>query len=232
MASLTIKAGNMQTELLSSTISISRRLKNTQHIRPLLADEPLLLQRTADGDREAFSQLYSYYVPLLYKLLYPLTHENRQDTDEIIQEIFLQIWEKKEVLIAIQCFQAYVFRMGRNMLVSRYRREKVKQRYIREIEIRQLQQTLLPLDNDILQIEYKALVMEVIGRLPPRQKEVFNLRTEADLSLKEIASLLHISLPAVKKNLYTAIRCIRKHLQERGGWLICLILYACRSFFF
>jgi len=221
----------MQTELLSSYVPISRRLKDYPNTRTLLANEPLLLQRTANGDREAFSQLYSYYVPLLYKLLYPLTHENRQDTDEIIQDIFLQIWEKKEVLIAIQSFRAYVFRMGRNMLVSRYRREKVKQRYIREIENQQLSPSLRQLDNDILLVEYRSLVMEAIGRLPPRQKEVFTLRTEADLSLKEIARLLKISLPAVKKNLYTAIRCIRKHLHERGGWLISLIFCTCRFFF-
>ncbi|SEO59214.1 RNA polymerase sigma factor [Niastella yeongjuensis] len=213
----------MQTELLTSSISISRRFNNYSNTRPVPADEPLLLQRTADGDREAFSKLYSHYVPLLYKLLYPLTNENRQDTDEIIQDIFLQIWEKREVLIAIQSFQAYVFRMGRNMLVSRHRREKVKQRYIREIEYRQQDQSVQPLDHDILRIEYRTMVMEAINCLPPRQKEVFNLRTSADLSLKEIACLLKISLPAVKKNLYTAIRSIRKHLHEQGGWLLAFI---------
>lgn len=190
----------------------------------MLADEQLLLQRTAEGDREAFSRLYCYYVPLLYKQLFPLTHENKQDTDEIIQDIFLTIWEKKEVLIAIQSFQAYVFRMGRNILVSRYRKEKVKQRYIREIENRQPTQPALIPDNDILLVEYKALVMEAICCLSPRQKEVFMLRTEEELSLKEIARVLKISLPAVKKNLYAAIRLIRTHLRERGGWLLPLIL--------
>jgi RNA polymerase sigma-70 factor (ECF subfamily) len=156
--------------------------------------------------------------------LFPLTHENKQDTDEIIQDIFLTIWEKKEVLIAIQSFQAYVFRMGRNILVSRYRKEKVKQRYIREIENRQPTQPALIPDNDILLVEYKTQVMEAIGCLSPRQKEVFMLRTEEDLSLKEIARVLKISLPAVKKNLYAAIRLIRTHLRERGGWLLPLIL--------
>lgn len=190
----------------------------------MLADEPLLLQRTANGDRQAFSQLYSYYVPLLFKLLFPLTNENKQDTDEIIQDIFLTIWEKRDVLIAIQSFQAYVFRMGRNMLVSRYRKEKVKQRFISEIKNRQLaQQAVIP-DNDILLVEYKTIVMEAIDRLSPRQKEVFMLRTEEELALKEKARVLKISLPAVKKNLYAAIRCIRTHLYERGGWLISLIL--------
>jgi RNA polymerase sigma factor (sigma-70 family) len=66
--------------------------------------------------------------------------------------------------------------------------------------------------------------------LPPRQREVFTLRTEADLSLKEIARLLQISLPGVKKNLYTAIRCIRKHLHERGDWLLLLILCLLKIF--
>ena len=191
----------------------------------MLADEHLLLQRTADGDRNAFSQLYTYYVPLLHKLLYPLTHESKQDTDEIIQDIFLNIWEKKEILIAIQSFQAYVFRMGRNMLVNRYRKEQIKKRAIREIESQRSAYVASMPDNDILLVEYQAIVAEAINHLTPRQKEVFTLRTGEDLSLKEIAVTLKISLPAVKKNLYAAIHFIRAHLRERGGWLIPLILY-------
>jgi RNA polymerase sigma-70 factor (ECF subfamily) len=217
-------------ESLSSYVIFHPFLNTQKNIRSLLADEPLLLQRTADGDREAFAQLYSYYVPLLYKLLYPLTNENKQDADEIIQEIFLTIWEKKEVLIAIQSFQAYIFRMGRNMLVSRFRKEKVKQRYYREIENKQAAHAEPAPDPDLLLVEYKTLVMEAIGCLPPRQKEVFILRTEADLSLKEIARTLQISLPAVKKSLYTAIRGIRTHLHKRGGWLISLALCLLKIF--
>lgn len=201
-----------------------RRLDTKKNTNSLLADERSLLQRTADGDREAFSQLYSYYVPLLHKLLFPLTNENKQDTDEIIQEIFLKIWEKRELIIAIQSFQAYVFRMGRNMLVSRYRKEQVKKRLFREIGNQPEQTAALPV-NDILEIEYQAMVKEVIDQLSPRQKEVFELRTREELSLKEIALKLGITLPAVKKSLYAAIRFMRARLSERGGWLVSLILY-------
>ena len=50
--------------------------------------------------------------------------------------------------------------------------------------------------------EYYAIAMEAIGRLPPRQKQIFNLRHTEDLSLSEIAGELRISLHAVKKQLY------------------------------
>jgi RNA polymerase sigma-70 factor (ECF subfamily) len=200
-------------------------LDTKKNTNSLLADEQLLLQRTADGDRDAFSQIYSYYVPLLHKLLFPLTHENKQDTDEIIQDIFLKIWEKREILIAIQSFQAYAFRMGRNMLVSRYRKEKVKKRIFEEIGHQQSEGTApLPAD-DILLIEYQAIVRETISRLSPRQREIFELRTEEDLSLKEIAVKLGITLSAVKKSLYAAIRFVRGRLRDRGGWPISLILF-------
>jgi RNA polymerase sigma-70 factor (ECF subfamily) len=188
----------------------------------LLADEQFLLQRTAEGDREAFSQLYSHYVPLLYKLLFPLTNESKQDTDEIIQEIFIKIWEKKEVLIAIHSFQAYVFRMGRNMLVSQYRKRKANKRLYDELGQQSDGVTNQPAD-DILFIEYQAIAHDAIALLSPRQREVFELRTKEDLSLNEIAAHLQITLSAVKKNLYAAIGFIKTRLREEGGWLISLL---------
>ena len=111
------------------------------------------------------------------------------------------------------------------MLVNRYRKEQIKKRAIREIENQQPVHSASMPEDDILLVEYQAIVVEAINHLTPRQKEVFTLRTEEDLSLKEIAVTLKISLPAVKKNLYAAIHFMRAHLRERRGWLISLILY-------
>ena len=188
-----------------------------------LGDERLLLQKTAEGNRKAFSVLYTYYTPLLYRQLFPLTNDSKEDTEEIIQELFLKIWEKRDILITIQSFQAYVFRMARNMMVNQHRKKMAQKRLSLELAHQGNYLSALP-EDDILFIEYQVIACKAIAQLSPRQRQIFELRTLEDMSLNEIAALLGISLPAVKKQLYAAINFVKTRLREHAGWLVSLII--------
>lgn len=83
-----------------------------------LSNKPELLQKTVNGDWEAYTQLFNYYLPKLSQYIYPFTSHSRQDTEEVIQEVFLKTWEKKESLVAIHCFDGYLFKMAKNKLVD------------------------------------------------------------------------------------------------------------------
>jgi RNA polymerase sigma-70 factor (ECF subfamily) len=158
----------------------------------------------------------------LFRQLFPLNNASKEDTEEIIQEIFLKVWENRELLPAIQSFQAYVFRMGRNIMVTQFRKKTVRQRAAHELS---QQSAATQGADDILFIEYHAIAREAIHRLPPRQRQIFELRTQHDLSLNEIAAYLGISLAAVKKQLYAAIDSIKTYLRKHAGWLIGLLLF-------
>ena len=67
-----------------------------------------MLQRTADGSREAFEKLYTHYYTGLYRFI-SFIIDSHEDTEEIIQDIFLKIWMKKETLIGIRSFDDYLF---------------------------------------------------------------------------------------------------------------------------
>lgn len=196
-------------------------LEKRNYTKP--ADEQLLLQKITEGSREAFSVLYTCYTPLLYRQLFPLTNDSKEETEEIIQELFLKIWEKRDTLIAIQSFQAYVFRMARNMMVNQYRKKTVRQRLSVELAHRG-DHLHTSTEDDILFIEYHAIAREAIAQLPPRQRQIFDLRIHEDMSLNEISALLGISLPAVKKQLYAAINFVKTWLREHAGWLLTLMI--------
>lgn len=183
-----------------------------------LVDEPLLIRRCVNGDRTAFSLIYSHYAPLLYRLLYPLTHESRHDAEEIIQDVFLSIWEKRELLPAIRNFKPFLFRMARNKLIDLKRKEGVKKRAAGNLET--LSESAVSPEDDALYVEYHSFAMKAIAALPPRQRQVFDLRMSEDLSLDEIAALLQITTHAVKKNLYTAIRTVKEQLTKNPDWFV------------
>jgi RNA polymerase sigma-70 factor (family 1) len=184
-----------------------------------LAAERELMQRCVEGDRQAFATLYSHYAPLLYKAVYPLTNKSKEDTEEIIQELFVKIWDRRDNMLTIQSFRPFIFRLARNRVIDWYRKNESKKSYC-TFYSENYRDEAVSLADDLLYEEYYAIAMEAIAKLPSRQKQIFNLRHTEDLSLSEIAGQLRISLQAVKKQLYQATRFVRGYLHKHGEWLV------------
>lgn len=199
-----------------------------------LTEERKLMQRCVEGDREAFATLYSYYSPLLYKTIYPLTQKSKEDAEEIIQELFLTIWSKRDKMLTIKSFRPFVFRLARNRVIDWYRKNEVKKDYS-TFYSENSQGEVISVSDDLLFEEYYSIAMDAIGKLPARQKQIFNLRHDNDLSLDEIAGELQISIHGVKKQLYEATRFIKAYLQKHGDWLVSLpflFFFASEVYFF
>ena len=187
-----------------------------------LAAERELIQRCVEGDRQAFASLYSHYAPLLYKAVYPLTNRSKEDAEEIIQELFVKIWDRRDNMLTIQSFRPFIFRLARNRVIDWYRKNESKKNYCTFYSEKYRDESVSVTD-DLLFEEYYAIAMEAIAKLPSRQKQIFNLRHTDDLSLIEIAAELRISLHAVKKQLCQANRFVRDYLHKHGEWLITML---------
>jgi RNA polymerase sigma-70 factor (family 1) len=197
-------------------------LDKRSHNEP--AAERELMQRCVDGDRQAFATLYSHYAPLLYKAIYPLTNKSKEDTEEIIQELFVKIWDRRDNMLTIRSFRPFIFRLARNRVIDWYRKKESKKNYFTFYSENYRDETVSVTD-ELLFEEYYALAMEAIAKLPSRQKQIFNLRHTEELSLSEIAGELRISIHAVKKQLYQAIRFVKEYLHKHGEWLVVLPFY-------
>lgn len=179
------------------------------------------MERCVEGDRAAFTILYSFYAPLLHRAVYPLTNRSKEDTEEIIQELFVNIWDKRDKMLTIRSFRPFVFRLARNRVIDWYRKKEAKRNYATFYEEHN-SGGAASVTDELLFEEYYAIAMEAIERLPPRQKQIFNLRHNNDLSLGEIADTLQISIHAVKKQLYEGTRFVKEYLREHGEWALLL----------
>jgi RNA polymerase sigma-70 factor (ECF subfamily) len=186
-----------------------------------LAAERELMQRCVEGDRQAFATLYCHYAPLLYKAVYPLTNKSKEDTEEIIQELFVKIWDRRDNMLTIQSFRPFIFRLARNKVIDWYRKNESKKSFC-TFYSESHRDEAVSVTDDLLFEEYYAIAMEAIDKLPSRQKQIFILRQTEGLSLSEIAEKLRISLHAVKKQLYQATRFVREYLHKHGEWLVFL----------
>jgi RNA polymerase sigma-70 factor (family 1) len=180
-----------------------------------LEAEPQLLQQAADGSREAYAVLYQNYLPKLYKYLYDMLR-SKQDTEEILQDIFLKLWEKKEDLADIKTLNGYLFRVARNRLMNHYDHQKVRQKATNYFNAQS--EPIGATAADIYTYKEYSVVMEMaLGALPPKRRQVFEMSTQEDLSMDEIAARLNISKSMVKKQLYAANSSVKEYLQLHAG---------------
>ncbi|KAA2244452.1 sigma-70 family RNA polymerase sigma factor [Chitinophaga agrisoli] len=172
--------------------------------------EQELLLIASTGDREAFATLYTAYFPRLYRYVY-FTMRSRADAEEIIQDIFLKVWERKETLAAIRSFEDYLFIMVRHRLFDQAKQQATRQRA--ELYSSDAQpEAGNSVEGEVIYKEYHKAALEAITRLPKRRQLIFFMRTQQSMSLNEIAAAVRISRSAVKKHLYASIHFIKQQL--------------------
>lgn len=193
-----------------------------------LHNEHELLQRIAAGDENAFSRLYKYYQPRLQLFILPLTGFSTQDTDEVMQDIFIKVWLRKETLVTIRSAQAYLFTMAKNRLHD-IRLRQAQQLKASEALQQQQNTSHTEVQEKIQLNEYHEIARLAIDRLPQQKRRIFMLRNEQGLSLDEIAARLNITKFAVKKQLYEAVRSVKDYLKDQAGvdLPVILLIYIC-----
>jgi len=187
-----------------------------------LADEQALLGRTAEGDREAFSILYTHYYTGLYRFVFFIL-KSPEDSEEIIQDVFLKIWVKRETLTGIRSFEDYLFRMAKNRIFDSTKQVRTRRKLNRHIAPTTEEGADSPFD-DLLFQQYHVAAMEAINQLSQRRREIFLMNARDERTAREIAVLLNISLPAVKKQLHEARHFIKEYLRKNAGWILFFVI--------
>jgi RNA polymerase sigma-70 factor (ECF subfamily) len=190
------------------------------------ATEYELLQQLIEGDAEAFRDIYELYQDKIFAFAYKLT-KSKENADDIVQEVFIKLWQRREQIKVELNFGAYLKKMTQNQVydflkkVSRDRslQEKIKQK------LNALQNKT---EEDLLAKELEKAYTEAIENLPQQRKLVYRLSREEDLSYDEIAERLNISRHTVHNQMVSAIRSIREYVTSHQG-LISLIIAICIS---
>src|SRR5690349_13294504 len=96
-----------------------------------LANEKQLLQRIAEGDKAAFKIIHDHYRPGMYgaAIRFLKSHDEAMD---VVQEVFLKIWIRRETLTVTEDFESYLFITTRNKLVSAFRKKQCKDALTRQ----------------------------------------------------------------------------------------------------
>ena len=181
----------------------------------------VLLLKVAEGDENAFGQLFKTYYNQLGEFIMRIT-ESEPLTQEIVQDVFLKIWINRSSLAELDCFKAYLLVVARNHAfncLKQIAREKSRQKEWVNTVLRNASNNV----EETNTIDTGNLIDEAVELLPPRQKKVYTLSRRDGMKQEEIARELNISLETVKKHMVLALRFLKNHLRTHIGLFILLI---------
>lgn len=166
------------------------------------------------GDVFAFNELFHKYSQKVYN--FSIKHlENEEDTKDLVQEIFLKIWDKREKIDENKSFNGFLFTIALNS-IRNYFRKKVKDR---KLINKWLEETEPYSDTTRLSTEFKSLekvVNTIVEQLPPKRQTVFRLSRNEGLTNDEIANRMNIQKKTVENHLNLALKYLREKLQSHS----------------
>ena len=190
-------------------------------------NEEILLAQVAEGNEKAFRQLFDYYWQNVYGVAFAMT-KSSVISEEIVQEVFLKIWLKRDKLGAVHKFDGYLFMVARNHIYNVLRQKTAEQPFAEHLEEHFLETSALPEEQMMLK-ETKQLINLAVQQLSPQQRAVFELSRNEGFDHEKIAKKLGISRLTVKSHMTKALQSIRQYLQTHTevvlpAFIISLIL--------
>ncbi|MQY78730.1 MAG: RNA polymerase sigma-70 factor [Bacteroidetes bacterium] len=177
-----------------------------------------LVKTLKKGDVFAFNELFHKYSQKVYN--FSIKHlENEEDVKDLVQEIFMKIWDKRKEIDANKSFNGFLFTITLN-LIRNYFRKKVKDR---KLVNKWLEETEPYSDSTKLSIEFRSLekvVNTIVEQLPPKRRMVFRLSRNEGISNDDIARRMNIQKKTVENHLNLALRYLRERLQEQSFLVI------------
>jgi RNA polymerase sigma-70 factor (ECF subfamily) len=170
----------------------------------------LLWSKVKSGDTEAFELLFKKYYPQLCILSRRYTN-NINDAREVVQKLFIYLWEHRDELTVNFSFRSYLYRAIKYNSI----------RYIENDKKTGIRMDVLP-ENDQSReffdhIEYAELqgkILETVNALPDQCKKVFMLSRFEQLKYAEIAEKLNLSVKTVESHITKALRILHENLND------------------
>jgi RNA polymerase sigma-70 factor (ECF subfamily) len=174
------------------------------------SDLILLIQK---DDQVAFYNLYERYCRRLYGFVFRYIKQ-KEDAEEIVQEVFVKIWESRNKIDAYSSFESFLFTIAYNTTISLLRKRTSEKKYLEHLQSLQHPDDLPDLIDEIHFNELNERVQLLLNELTPRQKEIYHLSREEGLSHDEIAKKLDISVNTVKKHMVNTLAFLKSQIDS------------------
>jgi RNA polymerase sigma-70 factor (ECF subfamily) len=178
-----------------------------------------IVKKISNGDKEAFRHLFNLYYKRL--TIYASAYlDNTLSGEDLVQDLFVDLWEKRDTLEISSSVSAYFFSAIHNRCIQHLRKIKVRMNWQNK-QMQKLREAEIMMNNSIefgfSEVEMKEIqkiVGIVLSTLPEKTKMIFELSRKNFLSNQEIAEKMNLSLKAVEYHISKALNKLRTALGQ------------------
>lgn len=183
-------------------------------------DDQFWIENIQKGDEESFELLFKkYYLPLT-RFAWRYVH-SKAIAEELAQEIFTIIWEKRKDLDTTGSVRSYLYKSVRNLSINHLNHQDVRNKFDRQWST-QRENPEIEFHDEFRKEQIRNAIATAIDELPPRSKMTYKLHRYDGLTYEEIAALMEISVKTVESQMTRTLKILR----ERLSYLLPYVLIA------
>ena len=172
-----------------------------------------VIRRIKSGEQLAFKSLFFAWQHRIYRYIW-LRVRNIEIAEDIVQDVFFRIWQKRETLQENGNFTAFIFQIAHNLVVDWARKNGAKLRMQGTLTSNEKQSTHANEQAELHDLE--SIISNAIETLPPAMQQAFVLHRFENLNYKQIAEIMGISNKTVEKHMSAALKKLRGVLRDSG----------------
>lgn len=183
-----------------------------------------ILERLRKGKKKALEKVFTLYFPRLEKYACQFI-ANQQEAEDLVQEVFVQVWENRKTIQPQSNFDSYLFTLVRNRCLNVLKKRSVEKNYIEKMQAgsEELYAISFEAEEEFISME-KMLHKElenIIAEMPERCQTAFRLKWIEGKKIREIAEVMNISTTMVDKHLAKGMEIARQKLNREMFLFFC-----------
>jgi RNA polymerase sigma-70 factor (ECF subfamily) len=176
-------------------------------MHPFLKLTAAQLSEFREGNEAAFKEIYVLYSPKIYAFAYSFL-KDRLQSEEIVQETFLSLWENRQKFDGDKALEPYLFTIAKRQILDQFRKV-ISTKKLRDNLLASLQVQHTDTEDQVVFADMLSFADKAINELPKQQQIVFRLSRIEGLSYDEIADRLGLSRNTVKNHLVVAAKKLK-----------------------
>ena len=173
-----------------------------------------LARKIKGGEKNAYQELFERYAPRIYQ--FSLSYlKNNADAEELVQDVFLKIWEKRDMLDESKNIKSFIFKVAVNTIYDFIRHKNIENAF------NDYTRANFETNSDntwhmVIYDEMQENLQKLVAQLPGQQQKIFQLSKEEGLTSEEIAVKLNLSKRTVDNHLYRAVSFLKEHFKKES----------------
>lgn len=184
-------------------------------------EEKLILERAQMGDKEAFAEVYDFYVVRIFRFIY-LKTSSKETAEDLTSEVFLKCWvfvkKRKESgekeIVEGNKLKSFLYKIARNLIIDFYKKKQLPTVEISESLKDKIEDRKQDVLAEVSAKQETEELMKALSKLKDSYREIIILRHVEDMSAKEIAEITGRSAGSIRISLYRAVKALEKVMKS------------------